>query len=355
MKCPKCDYLGFETGDRCKNCGYDFSLSAPVASAREPELLLRDPQSAARDADQWLNQLEARLDLVRPVVSPASGGGADPLASMSFDGTVVPASAIEPAILTSAPAAAHPKPPSVTAAIVQPATHRGAPPLPLFHGNADPDAPLITLPAAPRPPLAVRRTPDKPRLRTMPKVVRKADKESASDPVLAFAEEPISGRAVRAEARRVVPATAAPATLEVSGAMRRVTAAVVDHLILLSIDAAVVYLTFQIAGLSFESWQALPLVPLALFLAMLKLSYFSVFTMLGGQTVGKMATGIRVVGADDRDVEPARAIQRTLAAIGSLATVGIGFAPVLLGGDRRALHDRVAGTRVVGPLPSLRE
>ena len=26
MKCPKCDYLGFETGDRCKNCGYDFSL-----------------------------------------------------------------------------------------------------------------------------------------------------------------------------------------------------------------------------------------------------------------------------------------------------------------------------------------
>ena len=26
VKCPKCDYLGFETGDRCKNCGYDFSL-----------------------------------------------------------------------------------------------------------------------------------------------------------------------------------------------------------------------------------------------------------------------------------------------------------------------------------------
>src|SRR5687768_18063365 len=21
MKCPKCDYLGFETGDRCRNCG----------------------------------------------------------------------------------------------------------------------------------------------------------------------------------------------------------------------------------------------------------------------------------------------------------------------------------------------
>ena len=32
MKCPKCDYLGFETGDRCKNCGYDFSLLSVAAS-----------------------------------------------------------------------------------------------------------------------------------------------------------------------------------------------------------------------------------------------------------------------------------------------------------------------------------
>ena len=27
MKCPKCGYLGFESGDRCRNCGYEFSLS----------------------------------------------------------------------------------------------------------------------------------------------------------------------------------------------------------------------------------------------------------------------------------------------------------------------------------------
>ena len=26
MKCPKCGYLGFESGDRCRNCGYEFSL-----------------------------------------------------------------------------------------------------------------------------------------------------------------------------------------------------------------------------------------------------------------------------------------------------------------------------------------
>ena len=33
MKCPKCDYLGFETGDRCRNCGYDFSLLSVVDPA----------------------------------------------------------------------------------------------------------------------------------------------------------------------------------------------------------------------------------------------------------------------------------------------------------------------------------
>ena len=112
----------------------------------------------------------------------------------------------------------------------------------------------------------------------------------------------------------------------------------------------VVYFTFQIAGLPFSAWRTIPLVPLALFLMMVKGSYFCVFTMLGGQTVGKMATGIRVVDEHDRDVEPSRAVQRTLAALASVATVGIGFAPVLFAGDRRTLHDRVAGTRVVGPL-----
>ena len=92
------------------------------------------------------------------------------------------------------------------------------------------------------------------------------------------------------------------------------------------------------------------MLPLVLFLLLLKASYFCVFTAFGGQTVGKMAMGIRVVGEDEQDVNPSRAVQRTLAALASVATVGLGFAPVLLGGDRRALHDRVAGTRVVGPL-----
>lgn len=343
MKCPKCEYLGFETGDRCKNCGYDFSLAVASAASQEPELLLREAEPVQRDADRWLNQLEARLDSVRPAAS--SSMPSDPLAGITLD-----ARPTAPAAVSSEAAVA----PAPRAPAAQPAARhvpsRVVPALPLFQpGSADSDEPLIKLPAAPRPPLAVRRTPEKPRLRTVATPARNVQEP---DPVLAFSEEPSVISAPRAAAVSAPPRTRPAAALAVttSGPARRLTAAFVDHLILLSIDAIVIYFTFQIAGLPFDAWRTVPIVPLALFLMMVKGSYFCVFTMLGGQTVGKMATGIRVVSDNDQEVEPARAVRRTLAALASVATVGIGFAPVLFAGDRRALHDRVAGTRVVGPL-----
>jgi uncharacterized RDD family membrane protein YckC len=60
---------------------------------------------------------------------------------------------------------------------------------------------------------------------------------------------------------------------------------------------------------------------------------------------------IRVI-ADDATLDPARAARRTLMSAVSLLAVGTGFIPVLLDPDRRALHDRLAGTRVV-ELPSI--
>src|SRR5919198_1440554 len=44
MKCPKCGYVGFERADRCRNCGYDFSLSTAASGEFDPELRIRtDP------------------------------------------------------------------------------------------------------------------------------------------------------------------------------------------------------------------------------------------------------------------------------------------------------------------------
>lgn len=36
MKCPKCHYVSFDGQQRCRNCGYDFSLSTPVDSGDIP-------------------------------------------------------------------------------------------------------------------------------------------------------------------------------------------------------------------------------------------------------------------------------------------------------------------------------
>jgi uncharacterized RDD family membrane protein YckC len=127
----------------------------------------------------------------------------------------------------------------------------------------------------------------------------------------------------------------------------RLAAAAVDHVILAAIDLAVVYLTLRMAGLTMADWSLLPLAPLAVFLLLLEVSYFCAFTAIGGQTIGKMAMGIRVVTDEGAPVDGACAIRRTLAGTVSAIVLGLGFVPALFGSERRALHDRLTHTRVV--------
>jgi uncharacterized RDD family membrane protein YckC len=275
MKCPKCDYLGFETGDRCKNCGYDFSL---------------------------IPNLDITID-------PSADASA----------------------FAKAPAA--------------------RPALPLFtkRGERGDDEPLIKLPVAPRPPLSVRKTPEVPRFRAMSRTARHVDVEPA---MRLFEEGPPDLDLLLRDEAAVEPEPTAPAAVKpqhavTSTAGRRLGAAIIDHLILLAIDAAVIYFTLRMAALTPAQWQLLPPIPLAAFLVLMKLAYFFAFTTLGGQTIGKMALGIRVVTSEDGPLDAARALRRTLAGVLSSVTLGLGFVPALIGSERRALHDRVAGTRVV--------
>src|ERR1051325_2638041 len=65
MKCPKCDYLGFDTGERCRNCGYDFSLIAAVPGPRgdveaDRDLPLRSPPSGPESVS-WPEHLDRSL------------------------------------------------------------------------------------------------------------------------------------------------------------------------------------------------------------------------------------------------------------------------------------------------------
>jgi uncharacterized RDD family membrane protein YckC len=224
-----------------------------------------------------------------------------------------------------------------------PPSFRGEPALPLFGspGLAE-DEPLIKVPAAPRAPLAVRRTPDTPRLRALPKPI-----ERAAEPKLDFADEPAAAAPTVTPARAHASTPAVACQFETSSASSRLLAAAIDHGILLAIDAVVLYLTLRIASLSMSEWRALPILPMITFLALLKLSYFTAFTCVGGQTIGKMAAHIRVISDDQQPIGAAHAVHRALAGAVSFVILGAGFVPALIGADRRALHDRLAHTRVV--------
>ena len=139
------------------------------------------------------------------------------------------------------------------------------------------------------------------------------------------------------------PAAAAPAS-EPAGSRSRISAALLDGGILVAVDVVVIYLTLQLTMVNLGS---LSLTPLVIFLSLLNGGYLVVFTAAGGQTLGKMAAGIMVVGVEHVRVPVASAVLRTAAYVLSALPAGLGFLPGFFGGERRALHDHLAGTRVV--------
>jgi len=267
MKCPKCSYLGFDDLDRCRNCGYEFSL----AEAAGPDLSFRsDP------------------------------GPGEPL-----------------------------------------------PALPLFARGVDDDTPLIIRPSPPRAPLSVRRsTPDVPRLRTTPRPTATLDLDLDGDDLDDDddASPPI---------RRHAPSERAPSSGTVervgedAGVSLRLLAVLVDSAILLTIDAAVIYFTMQICSVSASELSLLPKVPLTVFLLVQNIGYLLAFTA-GGQTLGKMAAGLKIVRVQSgASLDMGCAVRRTVAWLVLVIPAGLGLLSACFTRDHRGLHDRFAGTRVV--------
>jgi uncharacterized RDD family membrane protein YckC len=276
VKCPKCGYLGFESVDRCRNCGYEFSLTAPPV----PDLLL------PRRTDDGPEHIE---DL--SLVSESRTGSA----SQSAD-------------------------------------------LPLFSPATTSDEPLITRASPPRQPLAVRRaTGELPRARVEPR-------PQSFD--LAFDGEHGHASALR---RSGVPAAKAEGAAKTIDAplWTRLCAVVLDVVVLALVDLAVLYFTAQICGITLEELWVLPKVPLVAFFLLQNGGYLVIFTA-GGQTLGKMALGIRVVAADEAEpLDLGRAARRTLLWLAMAIPAGLGFVTTVFTRDHRGLHDRLAGTRVV--------
>jgi uncharacterized RDD family membrane protein YckC len=304
MKCPKCGYLGFKHVERCPNCGYDFSLSASSALL---DLSIRPgiPHTPQPLADLAL--VDASLDMAPP--PPPPPGATPDLGAVRPDVAVAP-----------------------------------TPELPLFGSSAD-DTPLIVRPSPPRTPLAVRRaTPELPRLRAegRPAMLDLASSESearvASPPpssVRRHTPVPEPGPEPIADAQ-------APA-----GVAARVLAATIDVSLLAAIDVAIVYFTMQIVGVTLTELTMVPRIPLLAFLIVQNVSYFVLFTA-GGQTMGQMACGIKVI-TDESGVSPdlSSAMLRTVVWTILAVPAGLGLTTTLFTADHRGLHDRFSGTRVV--------
>jgi len=302
VKCPKCGYIGFETADKCRNCGYEFSLavreaepapievSTPVATDGPlADLVLtatplpseRRGPSGSRDLDldRIIGAPEAAADL--PLFDQASGRPLPSLASRAPGGR--------------------------TAVVRTP----------------------VTPPATPRRPLSVRRsTPEPSRFRS-----HEPDPRPGRN-----LELPLP--AARATAEEPAAAAAGPR----ADAGARLLAALTDAGLLLAIDALVVYFTLRLCALAPGEVMLLPPAPLAAFFVLLNGGYLLAFTAATGQTIGKMAFGLKVVAADG-DLTPLTAAVRAAGCLVSAATLGAGLLPALFGG--RALHDRLAGTDVV--------
>jgi len=303
MKCPKCGYLGFKHVERCPNCGYDFSLSSSTA------LLDLTIRSSSQNTPRPLADL-ALVDSGLGLSSPrAPEHGATPE-------------------LGSVAIAAAPAP---------------TPELPLFRSPLTDDVPLITRASPPRTPLAVRRaTPEVPRLRS--------DGRSSFESVQTDGDSKHAALTTHGRRAIVVP-EARPQQADTgdrpAAVPARALAAILDVALLAAIDVAVVYFTMQIVGVAFDEVAMLPKVPLIAFLIVQNVSYFVFFTA-GGQTMGQMALGIKVI-SDEAGASPdlPHAMLRTMIWTVMAVPAGLGLATAFFSHDRRALHDRFSGTRVV--------
>ncbi|CAN5730531.1 hypothetical protein BH18ACI5_BH18ACI5_09210 [soil metagenome] len=296
MRCPKCQYISFDDGDKCRNCGYEFSLSV------------------------------ATDDLDLPIAEP------DVFARPNLDLSLTDANQRSSTPTPETPRADRP----IT----------GSLDLPLFRdGASDDDRPLVSVPPVTRAPLAVR----KGSLNVSRPAPRRDDEPHLDLEPADEIETPWRRPASRPDPH--APSRPIEAEVTSASAGARILSGLVDVCLLLAIDFGVLRATMRICGLTYAELPLLPIAPFAAFLLILNGGYLAAFTAAGGQSVGKMLGGIRVVPDDamastDR-VPLGQAVLRAAAYLLSALPLGVGFLPAIFSTDKRAFHDRLAHTRVV--------
>jgi uncharacterized RDD family membrane protein YckC len=352
MRCTKCHYLSFEPEPRCRNCGHDLSLE----------------EGAAFDLN------ESELEGSREYAAAGARSGKSSTAVLSAPRAAaatnrIPTSEL-PLFVQSVPGVSDR----------------------LAHDDEPEDLePLVKVPARPRTPVSVRRaTPDPAKLRAKYGLSPSPEPDLWSnlppDPIdsvklhddaSAFQDLPLTAdndqwangpaQQWRSEPQELEPRDFSPEYPgqewsndgrapvgwqegEAVGAGTRLISAAIDGTLLGGILVATLYLTLSVTGLTFAQIGVLPILPFVGLFMMVAVGYELIFTAASGQTIGKMAMNIKVVGTtpeavfNDR-VPVSQAAVRALMALPSALLLGLGFAPII--GSGSAVHDRIAHTRVV--------
>jgi uncharacterized RDD family membrane protein YckC len=138
--------------------------------------------------------------------------------------------------------------------------------------------------------------------------------------------------------------------MDYAGFFRRLVAKVLDSILVGIVNQAT---TYAIAGSFMMNPGTNPNVsPATLSLVtainfLVGVTYQAWFLHWRGQTLGKMALGIKVVTPEGGPLSWGKAITRPLAEILSGCLCLIGYLMVIWDGEKRALHDQLVGTRVV--------
>jgi len=158
----------------------------------------------------------------------------------------------------------------------------------------------------------------------------------------------------KGEQVRDVQSGTPPGTLELATVGRRWGGIIIDNLLLQFAVIPLVFLPAMGIGAlgaateaSEEAMGGLMLGLVFLLALGLPIVYEGFMVQAKGQTLGKMAVGIKVVNPDGTDVSAGQAWGRAAVKTALGSCLGLSFLPALFTKDRTCVHDMVAKTRVV--------
>jgi uncharacterized RDD family membrane protein YckC len=341
LHCPTCQ-ADYRKGDQfCRQCGTSVAPAPPAkAVCASCGTVVMLPAKFCNACGRVLPADASRPEAERAPDAPPAEPGAGPVADAApaveaAVGEAAPGEASpEKAADDVAPAAPAPIPVAVAAPL--PAPMLASPPPPSVATPARAAAPAIAIAPPPPPRREVPRPPVRPA------------------PLPPIAQGP------RSVPPRPVAAVGPTGTASLSAAgtdalvLPRLTAGLIDTAIVSAVQAV---LLWPVA----RHWWArelpatpndVPYFPILLSLAMIPIAivlgaaYYAIFWGLTGATPGKRMLGLAVAAEDGTTpIGMSRATLRVLGYCASALLLGIGFLMIAFGGT--ALHDRIAGTRVV--------